>query len=109
VNKMNQVYRKDEFIITPFYKGKRQEFMVVNTKKEFKSGHTHLKSFKMAKYLIGLVRSKQINCGLRPYFLTSLTRISNDEEYNRKVNEVLSEKRRKGKKLSYRNEGGRKS
>jgi hypothetical protein len=106
---MNQIFRKDEFIITPFYKGKRQEFMVVNTKKPFKKGHTHIKSFKMAKYLIFLVRAKKINSGLQPYLLTSLTRISNDEDYIEKVNEVITEKRRKGKKLSYRNVGGRRA
>jgi hypothetical protein len=109
MDEMNQIFKKDEFIIVPFFKGKRQEFMIVNTKKEFKKGHTHLKSFKMAKYLIGLAKTKQINCGLRPYFLTSLTRISEDREYIAQVNEVLAEKRRKGKKLSYRNVGGRKS
>jgi hypothetical protein len=106
---MNQIFKKDEFIVVPFYKGKRQEFMVVNTKKDFKNGHTHLKSFKMAKYLIYLVRDKKINGGLRPYFLTSLTRLSEDEEYIGKVNEVIIEKKRKGKKLGYRNVGGRRA
>lgn len=106
---MNQIFKKEEFIIVPFYKGKKQEFMVVNTNKEFKVGHTHLKSFKMAKYLIYLVRDKKINGGLRPYFLTSLTRLSDDVEYIEKVNEVLYEKKRKGKKLGYRNVGGRRA
>ncbi|SOC39222.1 hypothetical protein [Ureibacillus acetophenoni] len=100
---MNQIFKKDEFIITPFYKGRKQEFMVVNTKKEFKKGHTHLKSFKMAKYLINLVRYKKINSGLRPYLLTSLTRISNDHEYIKRVEEVLAVKKNKGKKASYYN------
>ncbi|CAM5196605.1 putative protein OS=Ureibacillus acetophenoni OX=614649 GN=SAMN05877842_105111 PE=4 SV=1 [Ureibacillus acetophenoni] len=100
---MNQIFKKEEFIITPFYKGRRQEFMVVNTKKEFKNGHTHLKSFKMAKYLINLARCKKINSGLRPYLLTSLTRISNDQEYIQKLEEVLAVKRNKGKKASYFN------
>nr|WP_106781894.1 hypothetical protein [Lysinibacillus timonensis] len=100
---MNQIFKKDEFIITPFYKGRKQEFMVVNTKKEFKNGHTHLKSFKMAKYLINLARYKKINSGLRPYLLTSLTRISNDLEYINKLEEVLAIKRSKGKKASYFN------
>jgi hypothetical protein len=100
---MNQIFKKDEFIITPFYKGRKQEFMVVNTKKEFKNGHTHLKSFKMAKYLINLARSKKINSGLRPYLLTSLARISNDQEYIMKLEEILAVKRTKGKKASYYN------
>jgi hypothetical protein len=106
---MNQIYKKDEFIITPFYKGKRQEFMVINTKKPFKKGHTHLKSFDMAKYLIFLVRAEKINSGLKPYLLTSLTRLSDNEDYITKVNEILAGKRQKGKKLSYRNVGGRKA
>jgi len=105
---MNQIYKKDEFIITPFYKGNRQEFMVVNTKKIFKDGHTHLKSFKMAKYLISLVHSKKINSGLSLYLLTSLTRLSQDEDYINNITNLIAEKKHKGKKLSYRNVGGRK-
>ena len=100
---MNQIFKKDEFIIIPFYKGRKQEFMVVNTKKEFKNGHTHLKSFKMAKYLINLARCKKINSGLRPYLLTSLTRISMDHEYIEKLEELLTVKRSKGNKASYYN------
>ncbi|WP_254865270.1 hypothetical protein [Solibacillus isronensis] len=100
---MNQIFKKDEFIIIPFYKGRKQEFMVVNTKKEFKNGHTHLKSFKMAKYLINLARCQKINSGLRPYLLTSLTRISADREYIQKLEELLAVKRSKGSKASYYN------
>lgn len=100
---MNQIYKKDEFIIIPFFKGRKQEFMVVNTKKEFKNGHTHLKSFKMAKYLISLARCQKINSGLRPYLLTSLTRISTDHEYIQKLEELLAVKRSKGHKAPYYN------
>lgn len=100
---MNQIFKKDEFIIIPFFKGRKQEFMVVNTKKEFKNGHTHLKSFKMAKYLINLARCKKINSGLRPYLLTSLKRISKDQEYIEKLEEILAIKKNKGQKSSYYN------
>lgn len=102
-DKMNQIFKKDEFIIIPFFKGRKQEFMVVNTKKEFKNGHTHLKSFKMAKYLINLARYKKINAGLRPYLLTSLKRISKDQEYIEKLEEILEVKKNKGNKDSYYN------
>jgi hypothetical protein len=105
---MNQIFKKGEYIITPFYKGKRREFMIVNTEKEFRNGHTHLKSFKMAKYLIYLARSKKINSGLPPYLLTSLMRISNDKEYINKIEDIIKVKKSKGKKLSYRNIGGKK-
>lgn len=100
---MNQIFKKDEFIIIPFYKGKKQEFMVVNTRKEFENGHTHLKSFKMAKYLINLARCKKINSGLRPYLLTSLIRISRDPDYIEKLKELLAVKKSKGSKASYYN------
>jgi predicted DNA-binding WGR domain protein len=101
---MNQIYKKGEFIITPFWRtSKRKEFMVVNTEKEFKHGHTHLKSFEMAQYLIRLARAKKINNGLSPYLLTSLKRISEDEEYIKKLDDLIREKRRKGKKQAYYN------
>jgi hypothetical protein len=77
--------------------------MVINTLKEFKHGHTHLKSFEMAQYLIRLSMTKKINGSLSPYLLTSLKRISQDEEFIQKVDDVIKEKRRKGKKQKYYN------
>lgn len=97
---MNQIYKKNEYIIIPFYKGRKQEFMVVNTKKEFQNGHTHLKSFKMAKYLINLARFKKINSSLRPYLLTSLKRISNDKSYIERIEEILESKKDQTDKVS---------
>jgi hypothetical protein len=101
---MNQIFTYHEFIVVPFYKkGRQNQFMAVNTAKEFKQGHTHLKSYKIAKYLIHLAASKQINNGLRPYFIRSLIRISDDRNYIAKLEDLLVVKRNKGKKMNYRN------
>jgi hypothetical protein len=101
---MNQIFKQNEFIIVPFYKkGRSTEFMVVNTTKDFKNGHTHVKSYKMAKYLIFLANNHKINSGLRPYLLRSLARISSDNDYIKKVEDLMIVKRSKGKKQSYRN------
>jgi hypothetical protein len=104
---MNQIFKKDEFIIVPFFRtSKKKEFMVINTSKEFKQGHTHLKSFEMAKYLVQLAKAKKINNSLSPYLLTSLKRISVEENYIAKLEELIAVKRAKGKKRAYYNTKG---
>lgn len=103
---MNQIYKKDEFIIVQFFKGKRREFIVINTKKKdregFKKAHTHLKSYEMSKYVISLVRKGKINNGLSVYLLQSLVRVSEDEHYQNKVNQLIETKLSKGRKETYR-------
>lgn len=104
---MTQIYKKDEFIIVQFKKGKAREFMVVNTKKAdkegFKNAHTHLKSYDMSKYIISLVRKGKINNGLSIYLLTSLERVSEDVQYQRKVRELINTKKSKGQSQNYHN------
>lgn len=103
---MNQIYKKDEFIIVQVFKGKRREFIVINLKKSDKQGfrkaHTHLKSFKMSKYIINLVRKDKINNGLNVYLLVSLMRISEKDWYIKKVEDLVETK--KDRKQKYKNQ-----
>ncbi len=77
----NQVYSRNEFMIISVSRG----FIIINRIKGFKTGHTHLKNFKTAKYLIDLAIHKKVPNHLSPYLLTSLGRITGDEVYKEKV------------------------
>lgn len=105
---MNQIYKKGDFIIVKFLKGKRTEYMVVNTRKAskegFKKAHTHLKSYEMSKHVIEQVRKGKINTGLSIYLLGSLKRLSEDLEYVEKVNTLIATKKNRRNKAGYRNQ-----
>lgn len=88
-----QIYHKEEYIIITARRG----YVVINTKKEkkykdFKDCHTHIRSFEQAKGLIYLARTNKLPYDLKPYFLVSLLRISDDPNYTAKVQELLDTK-----------------
>lgn len=62
------------------------DFVVYNTKKKFTKGHVHVKSFKIGRTLIDLAIKKKLP--KNPYLALSLMRISNDEEYIKKLKEL---------------------
>lgn len=88
---MNQIYSKKGFIVFRVSDG----FIVHNVKKEFKEGHTHIMNYNTAKHMIDLVSHKSIPHHLSKYLLTSLIRLSDDEEYQRKVEMLLMNKKKK--------------
>lgn len=93
---MNNVYTKRSFHIYRI----ENDFIVYNTNKTFKQGHTHLKSFNSAQYVIDLVLYKDIPHDLDIYRLRSLVRLAEDEEYIVKVQELIDTKveRKKAKR-----------
>ncbi|CAH2211852.1 hypothetical protein [Tepidibacter aestuarii] len=95
----SKVYEKKEFIIFPIKKG----YVVYNLKKDFSNGHTHLRNFNSAKMAIDLVVNKKIPKSTNFYYLTSLIRISQDEDYINKIEELIETRKSKGKKKSYYN------
>ena len=86
---MNNIYTKDEFVIASM----DNEFIVINKKKRFKYGHTHIRNFKTAKYLIDMVIHKRIPYHLPTYLLVSLKRLSDDEVYAHKIDLLLENKK----------------
>lgn len=93
---MNQIYSKNSYHIYKASSG----YIVYNTNKEFQDGHTHLNSFKSAKYLIDLSLHKSIPFHLDRYRLLSLSRITDDESYRTKIMDLLTNKK---SKMSYIN------
>ena len=81
----NKMYEKKEFIIFQVKNG----YIAYNTKKAFKDGHTHLRCFKSAKTAIDLVLRKKVPKSTDSYYLTSLIRLSKDNTYISKINELI--------------------
>lgn len=88
---MNQIYCKRGYIVFRVNDG----FVIHNTNKEFENGHTHIENFNTAKHVIDLVSHKSLPHHLSRYLLISLMRLSDDQEYIVKVNELLSNKKKK--------------
>ncbi|RDY24641.1 hypothetical protein CHF27_000115 [Romboutsia maritimum] len=97
----NKIYEKKEFMIFQVKEG----YIVYNTKKSFQEGHTHLKHFEAAKTAIDLVMNKKVPKSTDGYYLTSLIRLSDDNNYITKINELLEAREQKGKKEKYYNVG----
>ena len=88
----NQVYSKCEYIIIQVSRG----FIIVNRRKEFPEGHTHIKTFKTAKYLVDLAIHNSMPYHLSLYLLTSLTRITENESYKQKILDLIANKKKRG-------------
>lgn len=93
------IYRKDEFIILKVSEG----FIVYNTKKEWENGHSHLKSFKAAKTAINLVQKGKLPRSREFYYLTTLQRISTEEKYIERIEQLKQTRKEKGRKQTYYN------
>ncbi len=80
-----QIYKKENFIIVPVC----NDFLIINTDKIFKEGHTHIKDFKIAKMIINFAINKQLP--KNPYFVDNLIRISNNLEYIKRLQQFKEE------------------
>lgn len=65
--------------------------------------HTHVKSYKLAQTIISNVCNNKIPLHSSTFVLMSMIRLSVDPIYISKINELLSIRKNKGKKLSYVN------
>lgn len=95
----NKVFERKGFIIFQVKEG----YIAYNTKKNFEEGHTHLKNFNAAKNAIDLVISKKIPKSTNVYYLTSLVRLTNDKNYEKKIKDLIETRKQKGKKENYCN------
>lgn len=74
---MVTLYKKGNYKIY----GYKDAYVIHNTNKCFDNGHTHINTFKTAKWIIDLAIHKKIPNRKLEYFIASLIRISDDEEY----------------------------
>lgn len=75
---MNTIYNKKSYYI---YKISKSGYIVYNTKKKFKDGHTHINNYNTAKTVIDMSIHKTIPKHLSKYLIESIIRISTDEKY----------------------------
>ena len=67
--------------------------------------HTHIHSKKLAKTIINNVCSEKIPLHSHSRTLESMKRLSDNEKYVNKINELLNTRMNKGRKQSYHNPG----
>ena len=96
---MDKILQKKEFYILKV----GNSYIVVNSKKGFENGHTHLRSYKSAVACIDFVLKGKIPKRCDFYYLTSLIRVSDDLEYIEKIEDLIKVRKEKGKKASYYN------
>lgn len=65
--------------------------------------HTHMKSKQLAKTVIHNVCYNKIPLNSRDYTLVSMYRLSDNENYCSKIQEILNTRKQKGKKDNYYN------
>lgn len=71
--------------------------------------HTHVHSLKLAETIVNNVCSEKIPLHSHSRTLVSMMRLSNNESYISKINELLDTRRQKGRKQPYINPGIKKS
>lgn len=76
-----KIYQRKEYSIYKAGYG----YIVHNTNKEFKYGHTHCKNFYKAKRLIDLAIKKEIPKKANKWEIQSLIRITNNNTYKNKL------------------------
>lgn len=89
----HKVYERKSFMIL---EGK-SEYIVINKNKPFENGHTHLKNYHTAVWLINLASHNTVPKHISDYLLESLIRISKDRHYIDKLNSMRKQvKKHKG-------------
>lgn len=71
------------------------------TRDDGSDSHTHIKSRNFCKSLIDFVMDKKVPTRVSNYILISCIRLSDDEGYIQKVNELLKTRKRKTKQNYY--------
>lgn len=91
------VYEKENYCIL-MIKGR---YIVYNTLKPFKDGHTHLRSYRMAKGIIDYCIEKRIPNVTNNYLLVSAIRVTEDKEYRDRVKAVLERRQNRSNNKYY--------
>ena len=80
-----QIYQSPDFKIYKAGDG----YIVHNTHKNFKEGHTHVKSYDICMVMIKLIKRRQIPKSRSKRFIESLIRISSDKKYTSMIMEYI--------------------
>lgn len=98
----NVVYSKNEFMIIKTCSNNRIGYILYNSNKPWRDGHTHLISFEIAKTVISNIINKKKPKTSNLYLLQSHIRVSDDIGYIDYIENLIEVKKRKTKQ-NYRN------
>lgn len=84
---MKLCFAKKEYKV--FHCIESSNYIVINTKKPFEEGHTHVQHYNTAMYLVDCALHKKMPKKVNRYFLVSLTRISKDTKYKERLQRIL--------------------
>lgn len=80
-----KIFQRKEYSIYKVGDG----YIVHNTNKEFRIGHTHVRSFSKAKSIVDLCVRKKLPNTPREWEIESLMRITNNNTYRNKLRDLL--------------------
>lgn len=100
---MRIIYSKGNFNI---YRSRYKKcgYIIHNNDKEFKDGHTHIQSFRVAKEIVNSAIKNKVPKHFSIYFLVSLIRISTDDEYISRIRKQINKKNKECRKGRVKNE-----
>ena len=84
------VYARSHYVLIK----KRYGYIVINTKKPFKEGHTHVRDLYVGRVIIDNVRKEILPKSRNEKLILSHIRVSNSKEYTKRLEEYLEEVRR---------------
>lgn len=79
-----RIFQRKEYSIYKVSDG----YIVHNTNKEFRIGHTHVRSFNKAKSIVDLCVRKKLPNTPREWEIESLMRITNNQTYRNKLRDL---------------------
>ena len=80
-----KIFQRKEYSIYKASDG----YIVHNTNKEFRIGHTHVRSFNKAKSIVDLCVRKKLPNTPRRWEIESLMRVTNNNTYRNKLRDML--------------------
>lgn len=60
-------------------------YIIVNTKKPFEKGHSHVNDYKLAKHIIDLAINYRVPNKEKTFIIDSLIRLTSDKDYIKKL------------------------
>lgn len=99
---MNQVWQKKNYKIYHADDG----YILHNSSMEG-FAHSHISHFKTAVFIAELSIHKRVPHDLCSYLLVSLIRVNDDEDYCKKIQDLIDAKRKKDKKYYYNPKKGK--
>ena len=93
---MPKVYENKDFMILGSDNKRKPAYILYNKHKEFSEGHTHLNNYRTAIWLMKVYLNKKVPLDLKSvYLLQSLIRISDDEEYTKRIQNIINIRKKK--------------